>query len=666
MQPPIPTGTILQNRYRPIAILGQGGFGRTYLAEDLGRFNEHCALKEFIPSQSSAYAVEKAEELFAREATTLYQLEHPQVPQFRATFEENGRLFLVQDYVEGKTYRSLLEECKANGRAFSQGEVLQLMQQLLPVLEYIHGRGIIHRDISPDNIILRDRDRLPVLIDFGVVKELATRLQGSTPQATSVGKLGYAPSEQIQTGRAYPSSDLYSLAVTCVVLLSAREPQELFDDIQLVWHWQAFVKSPVSTELATVLNRMLSYKPGDRYQYAREVVLGLQPAIAAQPAIAPPAVAASSTSPSEMRTVAVGHSPASPANTTQPQISPATGNDGDDDAFWSNPIAIAAAMVLLAAIAGFGSWAIVSNTRNRQNEPPTPISTASPLFSDLDTPTAQPTPTPTASASPTKTPTPSPTDSPSPTASPTPSEPPELPPAEPSISTVALNLEGENAKSVQGNVKENEIIQYTIDAEAGDRLSAYLSGDGVLMNAIGPDRQPLPGASRGVSLWEGPLDRAGQYTIELLPLPGFPNSNFELNLRLQEASTPEPTPTPIATATPEPIPEPIPTVQPTETPRAAIDRERVPLPPQGRTTVSGTTSARQKRYLVSVRRGQALKVELLEGAVGLSIRYPDGTLVENAEKLVQWQGEVQVSGQYQIDVVGSGGIRYAIAIDVSE
>ena len=96
MQTAIPTGTILQNRYRVLSILGQGGFGRTYLAEDQGRFNELCALKELLPPQDNAYALEKSKELFQREAQILYQIQHPQIPQFRATFEQDQRFFLMQ------------------------------------------------------------------------------------------------------------------------------------------------------------------------------------------------------------------------------------------------------------------------------------------------------------------------------------------------------------------------------------------------------------------------------------------------------------------------------------------------------------------------------------------------------------------------------------------
>jgi serine/threonine protein kinase len=294
MRPPLPVGTILQNRYRLLSVLGQGGFGRTYLGEDQGRFNERCALKELTPAQGGEYALDKSKELFQREAQILYQIQHPQIPQFRATFEQDQRLFLVQDYVEGQTYRALLEQRKAQGIGFSEAEVVQLMRQLLPVLAHIHSKGIVHRDIAPDNIILRQQDNKPVLIDFGVVKELATRFQtftaGVAQQPTTVGKPGYAPSEQMQTGKAYPNSDLYSLAVTVVVLLTGREPQELFDDSSMTWYWQRWVT--VSPGLTQVLNRMLSYRPGDRYQTVSDVVQALQGTgvgAANPPALVPPA-----------------------------------------------------------------------------------------------------------------------------------------------------------------------------------------------------------------------------------------------------------------------------------------------------------------------------------------------------------------------------------------
>lgn len=266
---PIPDGTIVLNRYRIQRVLGQGGFGRTYLAQDTNRFNEACVLKEFDPQTQGAKLAQKAEELFEREASVLYRLQHLQIPQFRELFKmqfQNRELvFLVQDYVAGRTYEELL----IDRGPFTESEAVGLLQQLLPVLDYIHRSGIVHRDISPDNIILRDADQKPVLIDFGVVKAAATQLQSVSAQ-TFVGKPGYAPIEQIHKGSAEPSSDLYALAVTLAVLLTGREAQSLFNPKTLTCEWKRYAS--VSPALAQILDRMMSNRPGDRYRSAYDVL----------------------------------------------------------------------------------------------------------------------------------------------------------------------------------------------------------------------------------------------------------------------------------------------------------------------------------------------------------------------------------------------------------
>ena len=376
MQPPISIGTVLQNRYRLVKILGQGGMGRTYLAEDQGRFNELCALKELIPAQTGNDVLEKSKKLFQREASILYQIQHPQVPQFRAMFEQDQRWFLVQDYFQGKTYTTLLNERRAAGHTFSETEVLKLFGHLLPVLAYIHSKGIIHCDISPENIILRDRDRLPVLVDFGVFKELATRWQYSdaSRQLTTVGKLGYIPREQVKTGQAYPSSDLYALAVTGVVLLTGREPQKLFDDTQS-WNWQRWVT--LSPEMNRVLNRMLSSNPGDRYQSVAEVAAALQSLIFPQ-------------------------FPPDPLNQTPDLIQSNTSRLNSIDSvtlepkhreILDKPWLIVAIGTGVALFTGMGSWTIVSSILNHQRSsgrPAAPQTFPSPVVSESPTPTYTP------------------------------------------------------------------------------------------------------------------------------------------------------------------------------------------------------------------------------------------------------------------------------------
>ncbi|PZD72937.1 Serine/threonine-protein kinase B [Acaryochloris thomasi RCC1774] len=277
----LPAGTRLRDRYIIDRPLGQGGFGRTYLAQDTGRFNESIVLKELTPSIQGTAALKKAEELFQREAATLHRLEHPQIPRFWEIFQAEKRLFLVQDYIAGHTYQQLQE--KQVSRAFKESDILQLFRDLLPVLSYLHQEGVIHRDISPDNIMCRDRDRLPILIDLGGVKQVAMDVATEviSPQAsgfsskggTRLGKVGYAPDEQMRLGLVAPHSDLYALAVSALVLMTGKLPQDLQDPQSLEWTWQQDLS--LNPDFSAVLQTMLAARPLDRYQSAAEVMQAL-------------------------------------------------------------------------------------------------------------------------------------------------------------------------------------------------------------------------------------------------------------------------------------------------------------------------------------------------------------------------------------------------------
>ncbi|WP_293026623.1 MULTISPECIES: serine/threonine-protein kinase [unclassified Moorena] len=387
------TGKILGGRYRILRELGHGGFGRTYLAQDLNRFNELCVLKEFAPQVQGNHALQKAEELFEREAGVLYRLQHPQIPQFRELFQvqqqDKGTLLLVQDYVEGQTYRALLEARRPQGLRFSEAEVTQLLIQILPVLEYIHFMRVIHRDISPDNLILRSTDGLPVLIDFGGVKEVAANVASkflgskvagqNKPIITRLGKVGYAPPEQMQGGSVFPHSDLYALGATILVLVTGQEPQQIIDPNTLTWNWRREIS--LSSTLGRILDKMLQPRPGERYQNAKEVLRDLtthlQFASDPQSAPSPPQTKPTLAVAPGSKPVAVNQ-PATPA--TRTPLSTFTNNTVLD---WLGKVVLVS--VLAAAVFGFTFWATNwwFKFRGSQPEP-------SPKESPIDQPDIKP------------------------------------------------------------------------------------------------------------------------------------------------------------------------------------------------------------------------------------------------------------------------------------
>lgn len=415
--PPIVLDTLLQQRYRILNLLGEGEFGRTYLATDgartdsagRDRINEYCAIEEFIPSEQFPVAVAKAKEFFKQQAALLYQLHHPQVPRFWAIFEEQNRLFLVRDYVDGKTYRQLLEERRDLGTTFSEAEVWQFLLQVLPAIGYIHSKGAIHRDISPENIILRDRDRLPVLTNFGVVTEFANRLQADpvSQGSIAVGKPGYSCTEQLNGGQVYPNSDLYALAVTTIVLLTGKEPSALFEGNQMNWEWRKW--TPISDGFANVLQRMLD-RPQDRYQSAIEVDRDLQALQIPKPQLPEPIESKlshpivelpNSNRSVELPTMAVGGKqipsaikepvqpipsipPIPPAQPIPPIKSEIT--NLNIKSFWEKPQVFIPLGVLVSLLAGLLSWFGVSQLLHRQSSEPV-ADTTPPKQVDFNNPT---------------------------------------------------------------------------------------------------------------------------------------------------------------------------------------------------------------------------------------------------------------------------------------
>ena len=265
---------LLINRFRVLRVLSNiGGFGRTYLAEDSQKLNEICVIKQLAPKQSGTYALKKATELFIEEAKRLQDLgEHPQIPTLFAYFEDNGFLYLVQQFIKGE---NLLDELAQKGK-YKETQIRELLLDLLPSLKFIHERQVIHRDIKPQNIMRRASDGKLVLIDFGASKQLTTTVH--TQIGTQIGSYGYSPLEQIQLGEAYPASDLFALGATCFHLLTGVHPFNLWTINGFSWvnNWRQHLPSSVSQELGQVLDKLLKIEIQERYQSADKVIKDLQ------------------------------------------------------------------------------------------------------------------------------------------------------------------------------------------------------------------------------------------------------------------------------------------------------------------------------------------------------------------------------------------------------
>ena len=274
--------TLLNDRYRILYSLGSGGFGETFLAEDTQMPSlRRCVIKQLKPLTQNSL-ISYVQEKFYREATLLEALgeDHPQIPKLYAYFTFSEQFYLVQEWIEGDT---LLQKVAQHG-PMSDRAVLEFLLQILPVLDYIHSKGIIHRDIKPSNIILRYRDGNPVLIDFGAVKEtMGTVLDPQSNAAPSlvIGTPGFMPAEQA-AGRPVYASDLYSLGVTAVYLLTGKLPKDLETSPvngEILWEREAQKLGRVTGEcpsLGVVLDRVLQPHPGDRFATAAEMLEALR------------------------------------------------------------------------------------------------------------------------------------------------------------------------------------------------------------------------------------------------------------------------------------------------------------------------------------------------------------------------------------------------------
>lgn len=267
-------GTLLNGRYKIIRILGAGGFGQTYLAEDLRRPEiSPCVIKQFKPASQDAKFLKIARRLFDTEVETLERLgQHEQIPSFYGSFEEDQEFYLVQEFIEGQ---SLSDEI-AEHHHLSEPQVIRMLRDVLPILEFVHDKHVIHRDIKPENLIRRRRDNKFVLIDFGAVKEIRTQIldnDGQTRLTVGIGTEGYTPSEQLG-GKPRYCSDIYALGITAIQALTGLQPYQLQEDLttgELIWREHA----STSIGLSLILDRMIRFHFGNRYQSATDVIKAL-------------------------------------------------------------------------------------------------------------------------------------------------------------------------------------------------------------------------------------------------------------------------------------------------------------------------------------------------------------------------------------------------------
>lgn len=319
-------GELVGARYKVINVLGSGGFGHTYIAEDTQRpGNPRCVLKHLTFNSNDAAVLQQVRRLFQSEAESLEQLgEHDQIPRLLAYFEENEQFYLVQEFIQGN---SLSNELTKGGR-LSETEVIPLLKDVLEILEFVHAQSVIHRDIKPANLIRRSQDSRLVLIDFGAVKTLSNTIievSGETNLSMPVYTSGYAASEQCM-GRPRFSSDLYALGMVGIQALTGLHPSQLPHDYgtsEVIWRDQA----TVSDELATILNKMTRYHFGDRYQTASEVLEALRQLNATAPTLMSAAYPGAGNNPTTLFDPVTQSNPVIPPSSSTPGLAtPQQGN----------------------------------------------------------------------------------------------------------------------------------------------------------------------------------------------------------------------------------------------------------------------------------------------------------------------------------------------------
>lgn len=272
-------GRLLNGRYEIRSMLGQGGMGAVYRARDqsLGRV---VAVKERVPDPNGTEAgLKQARAQFRREAQTLAQLNHPNLPRIYDFFSLTGNEYIVMDLIEGQNLYTLVQSRGAQPEA----TVLNWARQLLEALIYLHARNVIHRDIKPHNLLLTPDDRV-VLVDFGLVKLFDTNHPSTLTLLRGVGTPEYAPLEQYmrEVGHTDVRTDIYALGATLFTLLAGKPPLDVHARLLNPTESRTLrdVNPNVTFNTEAIIEKAMGLYPHQRYQSAGDMfqVFGFPPA----------------------------------------------------------------------------------------------------------------------------------------------------------------------------------------------------------------------------------------------------------------------------------------------------------------------------------------------------------------------------------------------------
>lgn len=258
--------TTLLQRYRITADLVKNDFSKTYLGEDIGFSSPiPCIIKQFI-SQS-----EEITQRFKRESWSLQQLnQHPQIPNLLADFEHEGYYYVVYQFIEG----DFLSQRLIDEEIWTEGEVINFLRNILSVLDFVHQNNIIHREINPDNLILRNSDKNIVLIGFAGVKIITAGEQTVTLNANNQGYI--SPEQAVGVPR--PSSDIYSIGKIALQALTGRHPRRIrkYDINTLNPLWREYISVNITSSFAEIIDKMVCFDCQKRYGSAKEVLQALE------------------------------------------------------------------------------------------------------------------------------------------------------------------------------------------------------------------------------------------------------------------------------------------------------------------------------------------------------------------------------------------------------